>query len=56
LVAGLSVVDFVVPSEQGDLEALMAELDGGNVIRGEEADAALAQELIEHVHKRQRSL
>jgi bifunctional ADP-heptose synthase (sugar kinase/adenylyltransferase) len=56
LVAALSVVDFVVPSEVERLEDLLAQLEATEVLRGEAADEALTRELIRHVQTRQRTV
>ena len=55
LVAALSVVDFVVLSEEERLEDLLARLEATEVLRGEAADEALTQQLIHHVQTRQRT-
>jgi glycerol-3-phosphate cytidylyltransferase-like family protein len=55
LVAALSVVDFVVPSE-GRLEDLLTQLEATEVLRGEAADETLSRDLIHHVQTRQRGL
>lgn len=55
LVAALSVVDFVVPSEEERLEDLLARLEATEVLRGEAADEALTRQLIHHVQTRQRT-
>ena len=55
LVAALSVVDFVVLSEEERLEDLLARLEATEVLRGEAADESLAQQLIHHVQTRQRT-
>ena len=53
LVAALSVVDFVVLSEEGPLEDLLTQLGASEVLRGEASDESIARDLIRHVHKRQ---
>lgn len=55
LVAALSVVDFVVPSEEERLEDLLTQLEATEVLRGEAADETLTQQLIHHVQTRQRT-
>ena len=55
LVAGLSVVDFVVLSEEERLEDLLARLEATEVLRGEADDEALTRQLINHVQARQRT-
>lgn len=55
LVAALSVVDYVVPSEEERLEDLLARLEATEVLRGEAADEALTRQLIHHVQTRQRT-
>jgi bifunctional ADP-heptose synthase (sugar kinase/adenylyltransferase) len=55
LVAALSVVDFVVLSEEGRLEDLLIRLEASEVLRGEAADEALTRQLIHHVQTRQRT-
>lgn len=53
LVAALSVVDFVVLSEEGPLEDFLAQLEADEVRHGEASDESIARDLIRHVHKRQ---
>jgi len=55
LVAALSVVDFVLLSEEERLEELLARLEATEVLRGEAADETLTRQLIHHVQTRQRS-
>ena len=55
LVAALSVVDFVVLSEEERLEELLARLEATEVLRGEVADETLTRQLIHHVQTRQRT-
>jgi bifunctional ADP-heptose synthase (sugar kinase/adenylyltransferase) len=55
LVAALSVVDFVVLSEEERLEDLLARLEATEVLRGEADDEALTRQLINHVQARQRT-
>jgi D-beta-D-heptose 7-phosphate kinase / D-beta-D-heptose 1-phosphate adenosyltransferase len=55
LVAALSVVDFVVPSEEERLEDLLTQLEATEVLRGEADDETLTQQLIHHVQTRQRT-
>jgi bifunctional ADP-heptose synthase (sugar kinase/adenylyltransferase) len=53
LVAGLRMVDYVVAAEHGDAEALIDALKPVRVARMEAADARRAQQLIDHVQRRQ---
>jgi len=55
LVAALSVVDFVVLSEEGPLEDLLAQLEAVEVLHGEASDEIITRDLIRHVHNRQRA-
>jgi bifunctional ADP-heptose synthase (sugar kinase/adenylyltransferase) len=56
LVAGLAAVDYVVLPGDEPVEGLVARLDGAEVFRGEAADLELTEELIQHVHSRQRAI
>lgn len=55
LVAALGVVDAVAAIPPAELEAFLASLNASAIQRGEAEDAALRQDLIQHVHKRQRA-
>jgi D-beta-D-heptose 7-phosphate kinase/D-beta-D-heptose 1-phosphate adenosyltransferase len=56
LVAALSAVDFVVPSEEERLEDILTRLEATEVLRGEAADETLTEQLIRHVQTRQRAI
>lgn len=56
LVAALSVVDFVVLSEEERLEDLLSRLGATEVLRGEAADETLTRQLIQYVQTRQRTV
>ena len=53
LVAGLRMVDYVVVAEPADVDALIASLKPVHMARLEAADARRAQQLIDHVQRRQ---
>jgi bifunctional ADP-heptose synthase (sugar kinase/adenylyltransferase) len=55
LVAALSVVDYVVTADDGDLDGLIESLKPAEFVRLEAAEARRASQLIEHVHRRQTS-
>ncbi len=55
LVAALRVVDYVVTASDGDVERLIERLRPVELVRLEAADARLAKQLKEHVHRRQTS-
>lgn len=55
LVAALAVVDCVLLAG-ADLEQLLARLKPDELVREEAADEARRQELIRHVHERQRAV
>ena len=55
LVAALSVVDYVVTADDGDLDRLIESLKPAEFVRLEAAEARRATQLMEHVHRRQSS-
>jgi hypothetical protein len=55
LVAALRVVDYVVTGDDSDVERLVTGLRPVEFVRLEAAEASRAQQLIEHVHRRQTS-
>jgi hypothetical protein len=53
MTAALRVIDYVVIAENKELDALVEALTPRQVVRMEARDAALVEQLIEHVHRRQ---
>jgi bifunctional ADP-heptose synthase (sugar kinase/adenylyltransferase) len=53
MTAALRVIDYVVIADNKDLDALVEALAPRELVRLETRDAALVQQLIEHVHRRQ---
>ena len=53
LVAGLEMVDYVVPAGEQGAGALLAALPAGVVARLESGDRDRFRRLVEHVHRRQ---
>jgi hypothetical protein len=53
MAAALRVIDYVVIAENKELDALVETLTPRQVVRMEARDAALVEQLIEHVHRRQ---
>ena len=53
LVAGLRVVNFVVPLGDGPLEPLLESIAPARIYRGEQDDAARRQDLIADVRSRE---
>jgi bifunctional ADP-heptose synthase (sugar kinase/adenylyltransferase) len=52
LVAGLTMVDYVVPVEEAAAEALLCHFTTGEIVREESADLLRARRLSEHVQRR----
>ena len=55
LVAALAMVDYVVLPDERRVEDLLYRLEAAIVVRGEAADEELTEDLIRHVHARQRA-
>lgn len=55
LVAALAAADWVVPVPAGNLDEFLGGVAIAPVERGEAEDLALRQEIIRHVHTRQRA-
>ena len=55
LVAALAAVDYVVLSEKGRLEELLAQLGAAGALHAEAADEPLTRDLIRHVQSRHRA-
>jgi hypothetical protein len=54
LAAAVRVVDYVVIADRGDLELLVDSLKPLETRHWESCDTRRAQQLIDHVHRRQR--
>jgi hypothetical protein len=55
LVAALRVVDYVLIADDGDVANLIDTLKPAEVVRLEDADSRLVEQLTEHVHRGQNS-
>lgn len=55
LIAALAVVDYVVTADETGLQDLMKRLPVAELIRAQSATDERTRQLIEHVHRRQRS-
>jgi len=53
MVAALGMVDYVVSSEESQIESLLEAFSAARIVRLETAHAQLMCELIQHVHRRQ---
>ena len=53
MVAALRMIDYVMIAKTNDLDALIGHLAPRRTLRLEDRDAALVQQLIQHVHSRQ---
>ena len=52
LVAGLGVIDYVVPAEEQAARELLSHFHPGEIVREESADLLRASRLTEHVQRR----